>query len=75
MIRGDIIVYLDADIKTIHPRFVYGLLGPLLQFDAIKFTKAFYDRPIATGKNTIRPTGGGRVTESDRKTRPAGSQA
>ena len=61
--RGDIIVYLDADIKNIHPRFVYGLLGPLLQSDAIKFTKAFYDRPIATGKNTIRPTGGGRVTE------------
>jgi len=61
--RGDIIVYLDADIKNIHHRFAYGLLGPLLTNDTIKYSKGFYDRPIATGKNKIRPTGGGRVTE------------
>ena len=60
---GDIIVYLDADIKNIHHRFCYGLLGPLLLYDHIKYTKAFYDRPIAIGKSKIRPTGGGRVTE------------
>lgn len=60
---GDIIVYLDADIKNIHHRFAFGLLGPLLLNDRIKFTKAFYDRPIAIGKNKLRPTGGGRVTE------------
>ncbi len=60
---GDIIVYLDADIKNIHHRFCYGLLGPLLTDDHIKYTKAFYDRPIAIGKSKIRPTGGGRVTE------------
>lgn len=60
---GDILVYLDADIKNIHHRFCYGLLGPLLLYDHIKYTKAFYDRPIATGKSKIRPTGGGRVTE------------
>ncbi len=61
--RGDIIIYLDADIKNIHHRFAYGLLGPLLQDDHIKYTKAFYDRPIATRDNKLRPTGGGRVTE------------
>ena len=61
--RGDIIVYLDADIKNIHHRFAYGLIGPLLTDQRIKYTKGFYDRPIATGKNRIRPTGGGRVTE------------
>jgi glucosyl-3-phosphoglycerate synthase len=61
--QGDIIIYLDADIKNIHHRFAYGLLGPLLLHDNIKFTKAFYDRPISIGKNKIRPTGGGRVTE------------
>lgn len=61
--RGDIIVYLDADIKNIHHRFAYGLIGPLLTNDTIKYSKAFYDRPIATGKTDIRPTGGGRVTE------------
>ncbi|MFC1489067.1 glucosyl-3-phosphoglycerate synthase [Thermodesulfobacteriota bacterium] len=60
---GDIIVYLDADIKNIHHRFVYALVGPLLLFDNIKYAKAFYDRPIAIGKSKIRPTGGGRVTE------------
>lgn len=61
--RGDIIVYLDADIKNIHHRFAYALIAPLLLKDTIKYSKAFYDRPIATGKNRIRPTGGGRVTE------------
>ena len=61
--KGDIIVYIDADIKNIHHRFAYGLIGPLLLNDQIKYTKAFYDRPISIGKNKIRPTGGGRVTE------------
>ncbi len=61
--RGDIIVYIDADIKNIHHRFAYALLGPLLLSDRIRFTKAFYDRPIAVGNNQWRPTGGGRVTE------------
>ena len=60
---GDIIVYIDADIKNIHHRFAFGLIGPLLRYDNIKYVKAFYDRPISIGKNRIRPTGGGRVTE------------
>ncbi|MDM8516428.1 glucosyl-3-phosphoglycerate synthase [Desulfobacterales bacterium HSG16] len=61
--KGDIIIYIDADIKNIHHRFVYGLIGPLLLYDNIRYTKAFYDRPIALGKDRLRPTGGGRVTE------------
>lgn len=61
--HGDIIIYIDADIKNIHHRFAYGLLGPLLMSDHIRFSKAFYDRPIAVGENQWRPTGGGRVTE------------
>ena len=61
--RGDILIYIDADIKNIHHRFAYGLLGPLLLYEKIKFAKAFYDRPIAVGKDKWRPTGGGRVTE------------
>jgi len=61
--EGDIIVYIDADIKNIHRRFAYGLIGPLLLYDNVKYAKAFYDRPIAIGKNKLRPTGGGRVTE------------
>ncbi len=61
--KGDIIVYIDADINNIHHRFVYGLLGPLLYSDRIRFSKAFYDRPIFEEKGTLRATGGGRVTE------------
>jgi glucosyl-3-phosphoglycerate synthase len=61
--QGDIIVYIDADIKNIHHRFAYGLLGPLLLTDTIKYVKAFYDRPIADEGERLRPTGGGRVTE------------
>ncbi len=62
LLRGDIIVYVDADIKNIHPRFVYGLLGPLIQDPEVHYVKAFYDRPIAYS-GVLRPTGGGRVTE------------
>ena len=61
--QGDIIIYLDADIKNIHHRFAYGLLGPLLMNAGIKYCIAFYDRPIAISRNKVRPTGGGRVTE------------
>ncbi len=61
-LKGDIIVYVDADIKNIHPRFVYGLVAPLIYRPEIKYVKAFYDRPLAFSQG-IRPSGGGRVTE------------
>ena len=63
VLKGDIIIYIDADIKNIHHRFAYGLVGPLLKDDGIKFVKAFYDRPITLDPKRIKPTGGGRVTE------------
>ena len=61
-LKGDIIVYVDADIKNIHPRFVYGIVAPLLIKPTIQYCKAFYDRPI-TYSSGIRASGGGRVTE------------
>jgi len=61
-LRGDVIVYVDADITNIHPRFVYGLVAPLIYQPQIKYVKAFYDRPLAFSTG-IRPSGGGRVTE------------
>ena len=61
-LRGDIIVYIDADIKNIRPRFVYGLVAPLLFRPEIRYVKAFYDRPLVVGHG-VRPSGGGRVTE------------
>jgi glucosyl-3-phosphoglycerate synthase len=61
-LEGDIIVYVDADISNIHPRFVYGLVAPLIHRDKVQYVKAFYDRPLAFSGN-VRASGGGRVTE------------
>ncbi len=61
-LKGDIIVYVDADIKNIHPRFVYGLVAPLVYRKEIKYVKAFYDRPLVISPG-VRSAGGGRVTE------------
>jgi glucosyl-3-phosphoglycerate synthase len=64
LFRGDIILWLDADIKNIHPKFVYGLLGPLLTNNEISYVKAFYERPIKLGQEkSLKVAGGGRVTE------------
>lgn len=60
--RGDIVAWIDTDIVNIHPRFVYGILGPLLQNPAVRFVKGFYRRPLRVGEK-IQAGGGGRVTE------------
>lgn len=60
--RGDILIWIDSDIVNIHPRFVYGVLGPLLMNERIQFVKGFYQRPLKTGRR-VQSTGGGRVTE------------
>lgn len=61
-LKGDIICYVDADIRNIHKRFVTGLVAPLIYRDEVHYVKAFYDRPLAFSGG-IRPSGGGRVTE------------
>ena len=60
--RGDIVFWIDTDIVNINPRFVYGLIGPLLIHPELQFVKAFYKRPMRVGPRT-RTGGGGRVTE------------
>jgi glucosyl-3-phosphoglycerate synthase len=60
--HGDIIIWLDTDIVNIHPRFAYGLIGPLLLRPDIQFVKVFYRRPLRVG-DKIQAGGGGRVTE------------
>ncbi|MDR1618820.1 MAG: glucosyl-3-phosphoglycerate synthase [Treponema sp.] len=64
-LEGDLIVWVDADISNIAPKFVYGLVGPLLEDDSVSYVKAFYERPIRTGAGApgLLPSGGGRVTE------------
>ncbi len=56
--RGDLLVFLDADVENFGPHFVTGLLGPLLTDDDVAMVKGFYERPVDGA-----PTGGGRVTE------------
>jgi nucleotide-binding universal stress UspA family protein len=60
--QGDIVIWLDTDIVNIHPRFAYGLIGPLLLNPDIQFVKGFYRRPLRVG-DKIQAGGGGRVTE------------
>ena len=62
VVNGDIIAWIDTDIKNIDPRFVYGVLGPLLDNPRIRFAKGFYRRPLRQGDKTVAG-GGGRVTE------------
>lgn len=59
---GDILAFIDTDIRNPDPRFVWGIVAPLLLDDGVDFVKAFYDRPIEVG-GTLQPSGGGRVTE------------
>lgn len=60
--RGDIVVWIDSDISGLHPKFVYGLVGPLLSDADVGFVKGFYRRPLNLG-GKLMTTGGGRVTE------------
>ena len=56
--EGDIICWLDADVRNFGPHFVTRLLAPLLVDPAIGFVKGYYRRPLHG-----EATGGGRVTE------------
>lgn len=60
--HSDLILWIDTDIVNIHPRFVLGLIGPLLARQDILFIKGFYRRPLKVG-DKIQAGGGGRVTE------------
>jgi len=55
---GDLICWVDADIRNFDEHFVTGLIGPLLTDPTIGFVKGFYQRPISG-----EARGGGRVTE------------
>lgn len=60
--KGDIVAWIDTDIVNIHPRFVYGIIGPLLLNRNIQLVKGFYRRPLKVG-DKVQAGGGGRVTE------------
>ncbi|MET9503931.1 glucosyl-3-phosphoglycerate synthase [Streptomyces sp. NPDC006259] len=55
---GDIVCFVDADLRDFSSDFVTGIVGPLLTDPGVDLVKAMYDRPLdgAAGQ-------GGRVTE------------
>ncbi|UBU15074.1 glucosyl-3-phosphoglycerate synthase [Nonomuraea gerenzanensis] len=61
--KGDIIVYIDADLRSFGPHYVSGLVGPLLVDSDIHFVKATYERPYIGSDGVAQQGGGGRVTE------------
>jgi glucosyl-3-phosphoglycerate synthase len=60
--RGDLLVFVDADLTQWGPHFVTGLLGPLLAEPAVQLVKGFYAR-VRTEADGSVSTEGGRVTE------------
>lgn len=63
-LKGDIICFVDGDVRNMHPRFVYGIVGALLCHPQLQYVKGYYDRPHAVVEVGERPAGGGRVTEA-----------
>src|SRR5207245_1211153 len=48
--KGDLVVWIDSDISDFQPKFVYGLIGPLLTDPDVGFVKGFYRRPLKLGE-------------------------
>ena len=59
---GDVVAFVDGDLREFSPHFVTGLLGPLLTDQSVEFVKGFYHRPLV-GTAGVETDGGGRVTE------------
>ncbi|MEU9101191.1 glucosyl-3-phosphoglycerate synthase [Streptomyces sp. NPDC048361] len=55
---GDVVCFVDADLKDFDAGFVSGIVGPLLTEPDVDFVKAMYDRPLGAAAGQ-----GGRVTE------------
>ncbi|KIF02396.1 glucosyl-3-phosphoglycerate synthase [Streptomyces sp. RSD-27] len=55
---GEVVCFVDADLRDFSSAFVSGIVGPLLTDPQVQFVKAMYDRPLGDA-----PGQGGRVTE------------
>ncbi|WP_210577853.1 glucosyl-3-phosphoglycerate synthase [Streptomyces sp. GESEQ-4] len=55
---GDIVCFIDADLKEFSSDFVTGIVGPLLTDPEVDLVKGMYDRPLGGAAGQ-----GGRVTE------------
>ncbi|MGH2795860.1 MAG: glucosyl-3-phosphoglycerate synthase [Actinomycetota bacterium] len=61
-VKGDIVVWVDSDIRNFSTRFVTRLVAPILTDPTVSYVKGFYRRPIARGDELVADEGG-RVTE------------
>ncbi|TMR95832.1 glucosyl-3-phosphoglycerate synthase [Nonomuraea basaltis] len=61
--NGDIVVFVDADLRSFGAHYVSGLIGPLLMDADTHFVKATYERPYTGADGVVQRGGGGRVTE------------
>ncbi|CAL9473842.1 glucosyl-3-phosphoglycerate synthase [Streptomyces sp. DH-12] len=64
--RGDIVCFVDADLRDFSSDFVTGIVGPLLTDPGLHLVKAMYDRPLTLAGGNTAGAGagqGGRVTE------------
>lgn len=59
---GDVLVFVDADLRLWGTHFVTGLLGPLLDDPQVHLVKGYYDRVLDQEGEAVS-TQGGRVTE------------
>ena len=70
---GEIVCFVDADLRDFRASFVSGIVGPLLTEPDVRLVKAMYDQPLGAGAGAPAEAGtapgpggpalGGRVTE------------
>ncbi len=61
-LHGDIVAWMDTDIKNVHPKFIYGVIGPLLRERRLRYVVGYYRRTIRIG-GSYYETGGDAVNE------------
>ncbi|MBN1604675.1 MAG: glucosyl-3-phosphoglycerate synthase [Chitinispirillaceae bacterium] len=60
--KGEIIIFIDSDLIDFDQRFIYGLLGVMLNYPEKVLVKSFYNRPLVIDSCRLEQQGG-RVTE------------
>ncbi|WKX71051.1 glucosyl-3-phosphoglycerate synthase [Streptomyces sp. XD-27] len=55
--EGDIVCFIDADLKDFSADFVSGIVGPLLTEPDVDFVKAMYERPLTLSDGSAAPDG------------------
>ncbi|MFT6564683.1 MAG: glucosyl-3-phosphoglycerate synthase, partial [Actinomycetes bacterium] len=50
---GDIVVFVDADLRSFSCSYIVGLLGPVLDDPLVHLVKAVYERPLVGDRQTF----------------------